>query len=200
MKLFVRNMLVLGLASMLAFSGCAKYKSQPLPKLQAIVEEKKDVEVSAQALTERECRKAFSRRILNKGYQPIQLIIKNKSRYTYILDAANIELQLEPTQLVAKQLHLNTAGRVVSWAAAGLFIWPFYIAAAVEGCRSSDANRELNHDFAQRTISDESRIYIHPGSMINKVIFVTTDNFRNKFNLRLFSKEHDELLDFEVRI
>jgi len=187
-------------AGILAFSGCAKYQPQPLGMPKALSEEKNEIEVTAQALTESECRKTFSRRILNKGYQPIQLVIKNKSKHTYILDAANIELQIEPAHLVAKRLHLNTAGRAISWAAGGLFLWPLYIPAVVEGCQSSSANKRLSRDITHRTISDDARIFIYPGSTINKVLFVTDENYRHKFNLHLFSKETDELVTFEIRI
>jgi len=186
-------------ASILAISGCAKYRPHALEIPKTIAQEQQELEVTAQALTEKECRKIFSRRILNKQYQPIQLVIKNKSKHTYILDAANIELQIEPTDLVAQQLKLNTAGRVISWAVGGLFLWPLYISAIVEGCRSHDANMRLSRDFSHRTISDDARIFIHPNSMINKVFFVTDENYRHRFNLHLFNKETDELVTFDIR-
>ena len=195
---FSLSLLALGL--IVTGSGCAKYKPHPLTMPTSIAQEKKDVMVCAKAMNERDCRKAFSRRLLSKGYQPVQLMIQNKSKFTYILDAANIQLQVEPADDVAKKLHLNTAGRVISWASPALFLWPFIIPATVEGLKSSGANKRLDHDFAERVISDDSRIFIAPGSIMHRVMFIRQENYRQSFGLDLFSKEHDELLNFEIKI
>jgi hypothetical protein len=190
-----------GCLSLVFIAGCAKYTPHPLQAPGHVIpQEKNNVEIAAAPLTEFDCKNVFSRRILAKGYQPIQLMIKNKSRFTYILDSANIDMQIEPSERVAKQLHLNTEKRVISWLIPAIFIWPFIIPAMIEGLKSSQANKDLNHDFDIRTLGDDSRIYINPGCVMNKVMFVNQENYRQSFDLYLFSKEQDELLRFTVKV
>jgi len=165
MDAIARKLSLLVCVCILAVSGCTKYRPQPLSIPNITPEEKDGIEVFAQALTESECRKTFSRRILNKQYQPIQLVIKNKSQDIYILDAANIELDIAPTDHVIKQ-----------------------------------GDKDLSQDIEQRTISDDARIFLYPGNMINKILFVSDKNYRSKFKINLLNKETDDLVTFAIQI
>lgn len=196
----LRTLSLVLLSGALLVAGCGKYRPHMLSAPQATVQKKRGLEVTAKALTEQECKHYFSRRILKHGFQPIQLMIHNTSNHTYILDAANIELELEPTNFVARRLRLNTTGRVVLLAIPGLILWPLYIPAIVEGCRSSEANKELVDDFAHRTINVDAHIVIHPGAVINRVMFITQENYRHDFNIHLLNKDHDDLIKFELKV
>lgn len=188
------------LVAITLFSGCAKYTPHPLNKPISIGCEKEKVRVAAQALTNDESYFYFSRHAVAKGYQPIHLCIENSSNQTYIFDAKSINLQIQDQHDVAQALHVNTVKRTVLWGLPGLFIWPLLIVAGVESVKSSDANTSLNNDFNNRVISGNSRLIIAPGSSINKVFFVRTENFRYHFNLKLKNRESKHELSFDIKI
>lgn len=192
--------LILIIVSIGFFSGCAKYTPHKFQLPIGSVNEKNGVQVIAEPLTDGDCQHYFSRRPHTKGYQPIMLFVKNESNYPYILDAQDIDLHIEDRDHVAKNLHLNTVGRVVGWGLPGLFLWPFLIPAACEGVKSNDANTKLNNDFNQRVMSYDSRIFVAPGASINKVLFVTLENYRNSFNVALENKQTNEMIDFTINV
>ena len=203
MKKYLQNLsylAVLGIASMCLFSSCAKYKAHKLGEPVGIAHEKNNVQITAEALTNADCHHYFSRRSAKKGLGAIHLCIKNNSDQTYVLDAKKIEIQIEDRRNVAHALHLNTACRVISWGIPGIFLWPFFIPAAIEGVKSSTANKQLDHDFNQRVLSHDSRLVITPHSSINKVFFVATENFRNSFGLMLDNMHSTESLSFTINL
>ena len=74
--------------------GCAKYRPHELKKPLGESQEKNDVKIAAGLLNEKDSQYYFSRNALKKGYQPIQVYIKNNSEKTYILKSNNIDLKI----------------------------------------------------------------------------------------------------------
>jgi hypothetical protein len=186
---------------LLIFTGCAKYKPQPLQTAHGVAVKENNVSVSAHAFSELECRYYFSRRMIAKGYQPIQISIMNGSDEDLILDPYNVGLQLESSRIIARACHLNTGKRFVSWFIPALFLWPFIIPAAVECAKSSEANKKLDQDFNQRTISLDSKIYIPAQTTINKVMFVATENYRQNFDIKLIKKNNpSDMVTFDLSL
>lgn len=187
--------------SIILISGCAKYKPKPLKTSHGSPVREHNVTICTHQLSKSECRHYFSRRITDKGYQPIQVSIINNSNETYILDASNIGLQIESWHTVAQACHIGTGRRFVSWFIPALFVSPFLISALVDASKASKANTQLNTDFNQRSISLESKIYIHPQTRINKVFFVAIENFYPDFDIILVKKDNPkESLTFELSL
>ncbi|MBS1988256.1 hypothetical protein JST56_04650 [Candidatus Dependentiae bacterium] len=180
--------------------GCAKYTPRPLQSVLSKAKEQNDVRVSAALLTEQDCRYYFSRRVLEKGYQPIQLYIQNNSTSSYVFDAARLNIQVKDRDVVVKALQLNTAKRVAQYAIPGIFMGIFLIPAIVEGVKSSQVNKELDRDFAKRVISSNSRIVIAPDSTFNKVMFVRADDMHHELNVELACRKTKEKLNFALHI
>jgi hypothetical protein len=180
--------------------GCAKYTPHPLQRLTVKAEEQHDVKVSATLLKEQDCRYYFSRRVLEKGYQPIQLCIRNNSANSYVFDATRLNVQIEDRNFMAKLLQLDTAKRVAPYAITGLFFGLFLIPAIVEGVKSSHANKELDRDFSNRVISSDSRIVIPQNSTLNKVMFVRADNMNHELMIELVCRKTKEKLNFALHI
>lgn len=164
------------------------------------IEEQQDVKVSATLLTERDCCYYFSRRVLEKGYQPIQLCIRNNSASSYVFDATRLNIQIEDRDFIVKLLQLDTAKRVAPYAITGLFLGIFFIPAIVEGVKSSQANKELDRDFSKRVISSDSRVVIAPDSTFNKVMFVRADNMNPELAVDLICRKTKKKLNFALHI
>lgn len=190
----------LALCLMVTFVGCAKYTPNALKTRMVNVTTKNNVTVGAHAMTEAECFATFSRRILKKGYCPVQLLITNDSDQSYILHAHNIELELESIASVAEKLNLNTAGRVISWGFPALFGLGFFIfPAIVEGLWSSEANKKMAADLAHRTISNDTTLCITPHRQINKVMFVAQEAMPSRFDITLEGKNNHTNVVFTLK-
>lgn len=161
---------------------------------------KMDLTVVAHVLGEGDCRYYFSRKIVSKGYKPVQLYIKNNGNKNYILNASSINLPIEYRDRVADKLHLDAVPRVLGWGVAGLFCWPFLIPAAVECFKVPKANKALDEDFDHKVIDINSKYEIKPGATFNKVFFVREDEFDTKLKLSLVSTKTYEARSFGVTL
>lgn len=182
------------------FSSCAKYTPHNFHQPIGVRQEQQRVTLVASALDENDCKYYFSRKVIAKGYQPIQLMIRNDSDKTYVLDGQSIDLQLVDKSFIAKELHLDVAHRVISWGIAGLFLWPFIIPAAVEGVKATSANKRLSIDFNDRAIDNDSYITLAPRMALNKVMFVRYENFAPEFTVTLNDKYSKDSLNFFVEV
>ena len=68
----------------------------------------------------------------------------------------------------------------MSYGVAGLFLWPFFIPAVVDGVKSSQANQRLDEDFAKKELADQ---IISPYNTINGLIFVPKNEFSRDFTV-----------------
>lgn len=180
--------------------GCAKYTPHALQRPIVKAEKKEGVKVSVAHLSEEECRYFFSRRIIAKGYRPIQVCIRNNSDQGYVFYAERVNVSIEDRDVVAQALHLDTAKRIAPYAIAGLFLGIFFVPAIVEGVKSHQANKQLDEDFARRTISSHSRVFIAPGTTFNRVMFVRSENMVSPFMIDLVNRKTKEKLNFIVNI
>lgn len=188
------------IVAFLCLSGCAKYKPKPLERPLFKAEEKKDVKVCAVVLSEVDCRNYFSRRIISKGYQPIQIYIRNNSDQEYVFDTRHLNVHIEERDVVAKELHLDMVKRVAPYALIGLFLGIFFVPAIVEGVKSNQANKSLDRDFGRRVINSNSRIFLAPGTGLNRVMFVRAGNMTSPITCDLINRVTKEKLRFVLPI
>ncbi|MBD3231511.1 hypothetical protein GF322_02500 [Candidatus Dependentiae bacterium] len=180
---------MLSLLFLLSLTGCAKYDSRSLPKMEGEEYTVDNIQVSKKILTEHEVREIFGRdsstEFNKKGIQPVILNIKNKTDKKYIFKSDDIDLKMKNPDAVAKMLHKKTSLRVVGWSILGLFVWPCFIGAAIDGVSSKNYNKDLDKDMATKALYPHEIIKIRPNEKISKIIFVAKDNFVSKLNLRL---------------
>ncbi len=198
----IRSRVISASLGVFLLSGCAKYKSKPLGTPQGVVQEQHGISLQAAQLSKQECKRIFGNRSPHtKGYQTIQLSIMNKTPHDYELKASQITTEIASAQHVAKQVGFNGAGRIAGWGIAGLFLTPLlFVPALVEGANSSKANKALKQDFDTRTISNDSNICISPNSLLNRVMFVTTENYKTTFDISLINRETGGIEKFTVHL
>lgn len=178
--------LIVGIAS----SGCASYRAVSLPFLQSefcpTAQTISGITTCTKALSQDDCRKYFDKNLIREGIQPIQITIHNDTKRYLLLKKDSISLPLVPPEEVAAKAHRNTAGRATAYGVAGIIIWPLLIPAIVDGVGSSNANQQMDNDFAAKGIDDT---LIQPYSKINGVVFTSTDGFDGSFTLTLLDRE-----------
>ena len=194
------SIIVISILLMLAPYGCATYKAAPLPILQpefAPYSETIDgVTLSCKTLSEAECKKYFDRDIIDKGYQPVQLSIKNDTKKYILFSNQGVSLPVCSPEEVAEKVHTSTAGRAAGYGVAGIFIWPLLIPAVVDGISSSQANTNLDRDFSDKNME---QIIINPFGTHSGIIFISNNDFQDSFFVSLVDKETKEKLEYNVR-
>ena len=142
-----------------------------------------DILIAAKAFNKADCKKYLDRDLLDKGYQPVQIIIKNFSNKTLIFSPDQVSLPCARIEQVVESVHTSTAGRATGYgAAAVLTSGLFAIPAIIDGVKSSNANKALDSDYFAKTAK---RQIIPPNSKLNGVLFIPSANYTNSFKVTL---------------
>ena len=190
--------LKLGSASLLLLSGCASYKAAPItPILTTISKNNQDVTIIAKKFSKQDCQKFLDRDVMAKGYQPVQLFIQNNTDKNYVFSLDRLGLVHTNASDVAKRVHTSTVGRAVGYGVGGLFLWPLFIPAVVDGIKSSEANESLDRDFLDKAASDQ---IISAHSSFNKLIFVPTNECPSTFSLTLIDATTSQAEPFVISL
>jgi hypothetical protein len=184
-------------------SGCASYNAASLNGLSSEVfsqssnpASKAGVVIAARAFNKLDCRRYFDRDVLKKGYQPLQLYIQNNSSKSYSFSLSRMSLPYARSEEVAEKVHTSTIGRILGYGVPGLVVaWPLVIPAVVDGIKSSEANEQLDNDFASKTARDQ---IILPYSYFNKIVFVPVSDYQSSFTVTIIDQESNQPINFNV--
>lgn len=182
------------LAASLLLAGCANYTASTLSNLEPalVVSEQTSsapLQVAAKTFNRADCKQYLDRDVISKGFQPVQLYIKNNSEKNYVFSLSRIDLPLANPQDVANRVHTSTIGRIVGYGVASMIIWPFVIPAIVDGIKSSEANEALDCDFSAKSARDQ---IIAPYSYVNTLLFVPVQSYQRPFTVTLIDQETKE--------
>jgi hypothetical protein len=188
---FIRNLfLSLGIIAILTQPAFAETEKNLMQK---------DIIVAAKIFDDADCMKYLGRPIRNYGYQPIQLIIKNKSdkKIIFLLDQMN--LPCEKVENIISAAHTSTVGRVLGYSALALFssVW-FVIPAVVDGIASYEANSALDADYFSKAFKNKTTIA--PNTKMNGIIFVPISTNLESFEVTLFDSDSNQPICLPVSI
>ncbi len=186
----------------LLISGCARYQVSNLPSNNVMDyanrRENNGVSVAAKAFEAYEIKKIFSGNTLEKGYQPLYLVIDNRSPDVFHFDKrSSLNMRCTPAVEVAKECGFSTVGRATAYGVAGLFIWPLLIPAVVDGVGSSNANQQMQADYAYKEIKDGR---IVSNELRDGIVFVDRIKPGQILTVRLRNVDTDEIALFEMEL
>lgn len=174
------------------FSGCARYRSKPLHKLgydQFTRSSNKDVTFSFHAFSIDESKKFLGKDVIKAGYQPVHITLVNTSSHYLSFSPDRISLPTVSAEKVAKTVYDSTAGRAVGWGIAGLIVPIFLIPAIVDSSWSYEANQQLELDYMVKGAQEK---LIGPNMVLNGVIFVPVEDYKDLFTITLIDEESSE--------
>lgn len=182
--------------------ACANYRADSLNNLQtaaiySTAPKAEGVHVIARAFDAADCKRYLDRNVLAKGYQPIQLCIRNDTDESYVFSLDRISLSHTRPEVVAETVHTSTVGRAVGYGAAALIIWPFAIPAILDGVWSAQANEALDIDFSSKSARDQ---VIYPHTCMNKLIFVPASSYQPQFRMELMEEDTQRLVPLDVTV
>lgn len=186
----------------LFFTSCARYHVSNLPSNNVEDypnrKEQNGVTIACKAFDVREIKQIFSGNTLEKGYQPLYLVIDNRSQSTYQFDKrSSLNMRCTPADEVAKVCGFNTVGRATAYGVAGLFVWPLLIPAVVDGVGSANANQQMQADYCYKEIKDGR---IMPNELRDGVVFVDRIKPGQILTVRLRNMDTEEITLFEIEL
>jgi hypothetical protein len=197
---FLSRQLIL-LSSLACFlllsTGCARYRALSLPKLMydcaPTTAHEQPITFMYKVLTPRECNMYLDRDVIKAGYQPVHITILNNSPRHLFFSQKAISLPCATAHEVAEKVHTSTVTRALAYGIPALILWPLALPAIVDSAKSAEANRQLDSDFALKTVDE---CIIKPYSALNGLIFIPCHAFRNNFTVTLVDQGTGEKLDF----
>ncbi len=172
------------------FVGCASYSAyglthlEPEPIFSSSGEQ--SLCIACKAYNRFDCEQFLGRNLIEKGYQPIQITLRNTSGKTYVFDPANLSIPLANVGEIAKKVHTNTVGRVAGYTLGGFLLSPLlWIPAVVDGIKSKEANEMLDYDYHRKIAKTQD---LRPGDFYSAVVFVHCLDFINNITLTLTEK------------
>lgn len=185
-----KTILALGIGLAAFLTGCASYQANSLSALDPhCVREYPEIEgmqIGCKAFSVDDCYTYLDRDVIAKGYQPIQLTFNNKTNKRYVFTTQGVSLPCADPTIVANTVHTNTIGRVAGYSVGGLFIWPLFIPAVVDGIKSSNANQSLDRDFHDKV---RQQFVIPSNGYAKTLIFVPKSQMAPVFDVSLLEEE-----------
>ncbi|MCB1109006.1 MAG: hypothetical protein KDK44_05050 [Chlamydiia bacterium] len=182
--------------------GCASYTASSLTALTPTpvksMTSGSEFTVACKAYNSMDCKRYLDRNVLEMGYQPIQIYIKNDTNKTYTFSPDKLSIPLANVGTIAQKAHTNTEGRVTGYALGGFLLWPLWIAAVVEGLKSQEANALLDSDFDAKVAKN---VDLSPGQSYNAIVFVKDSDYKSEFTATLQEQNsnHFEVVPMVVR-
>lgn len=194
-----KNTLVLSLLTIAILSsstGYARYKSMPLIKDSRLgnVAQEESISLESKAFTAKDCKTFFnSKSILKKGYQPVQITVKNNSQSTVSISPSDLSFSCVAPQEVADTLHRSSKARGLGLGIPGMLGGGlvFIIPAFVQGLGAHDYNDDMDADFANKALQPQ---VIAPGKTVSGVVFTTRESFSHDFTLTVKNESSKESL------
>ena len=154
--------------------------------------------IAAKAFDRSDCQKYLDRNLLEKGYQPIQIIIKNHSDKAVVFSPDDLNLSVVSVEEVIARARTSTVGRSAGYGAAALLVSNvFVIPAIVDGIKSSNANGALEADYHHKAAKKQT---VQPNSTLNKLIFVPKNSCPSSFKVRLAETGTNRIYEQDVTI
>lgn len=198
-KNFVRVIAMLVLSSFL-LTSCASYTSIALPQKDVTTLNQFDkinnVYVGVSFMDKAECQRYFDADLIDKGVQPIYMVIENGSEKTYLFSKESIGIPKMDSLQASEKGERSTAGRIAGYGALSLILWPFLIPAIADGISSSNANKSLRADYESKQIADGP---IRPRVSRYGVFFSPVLQSGEEISISLIEQESKESLVFRFR-
>ena len=179
---------LLSFAAMLflpGLQGIAKYRALPLPYLKSGASKDAGPQISFayKQYDKNDCKTYLGRgQIIDRSFQPIQLLIKNNTNRTLEISLDTFSFPCISFLQVADEVYFNTRKRLILWGVGAVFVPILLVPFILEAVESPRANSTLETDYAKKALQNQE---IEPYGTINAVIFVHRAQYTSSFSFVL---------------
>jgi hypothetical protein len=199
----IKPIIILISTLLIMLPGCGRRHNWRLHPYHA---EQRGVELAVKPVTESESQERFGRRMIKRGYYPLQLHIDNKSDAYCILNPSQMGVALASPKKVAKRLHHKTMLITTALFMLGIlgleWFHPLSYASLVAfpvAAYLSARNRHITNSVIRDSIDkNEESIVIPPYCAITRHFFVPDHHFRPNFPVTLIYTKDNQALQFDV--
>ncbi len=157
-----------------------------------------NVSVLAKLYDAEESKLYLRRDLLDRGYQPIQITIVNRSQHTLGLSSQGIEgIELASVNEVSGAILIKGLPRSVAYKVAAALFWPFAIPSVIDSFRTFHAQEKLRLDYYSKTLKNLEE-FVPPYAKVERVIFVPCDQIPESFSLSLFDFDSGKEQTFQI--
>ena len=194
------KLLLLLCTPLILLSSCASYRASSLETMSSGSSsyslQGEGVTIAAKVFTKADCKRYLDRNTIAKGYQPVQLYIQNNTKEDFLFSLDHLSVSPIDPITVAKSVHTSTALRVATYSILGVFTCGlFFIPAAVDGIKSSEANTDLDEDFLAKTATSQ---LIQRYSSYSKLLFIPSHEKNRAFTVTLINQKTNEPQTFQA--
>ena len=186
--------------SIFVLEACASYTAVRLPQRDVTelnqFEKINDVYVGISFMDKSQTKRYFDADLIEKGVQPVYVVIENGSKKTYNFSKENMGIPGLDSLETAKQGARSTAGRAVGYGLASLILWPLLIPAIGDSIASSKANKAMRSDYESKEIADGT---IRPMRSKYGVVFAPVLKSGEEISITLIKKETKERVIFRFK-
>ena len=140
--------------------------------------------------------------IINNGYLPIHINIENNTNNYLHLRPSYIDLTIQPSNRIAKLLHVDTSHAMYCLCVPALLFWwqaiPFIIIPM--GLNMRRSNQKIGENLQFNALQTWKEVSIAPYEIIDKFVFIRARDFKQRFGIRLFNEDERKLISFDVNL
>lgn len=184
-------------------SSCSNRNTRYFPPIKlkkAVLENKKNVILAAQLMSEQEQDDYFGINLLESGYCVVLLRIENRSSGRCVFRPSYCDMPRESGYEIAPSMHYDTYARVVWGCIPALVFWwpaiPFFI--IPHALYWSNYNWTTSNNIARKTLEHDETFVVEPYETVQKLLFIKEENFIPVFDIALFNETDQELMVYTV--
>lgn len=205
---------------MILAAGCSKKKQDHQNIIiNRYINQQNDITLAVSKLAPNNLN-TFTKKKIFKEYQPLEIYIDNKSKYTYILNKYKVGLPLTSPSIIARSLHKK------AWLA---YMWPLAIInpltahilamsliiaknipqlswlfltlgiASIETFINKE-NEKCSYKFLTYSTNLDKILSLAPHSSISKIVYVKQEFFKERFYIALENIETEDIIRFYVSL
>ncbi len=202
LKKYIPTSLAICLSIFLLTTGFERFQLHPLKSvasqlLPSFSLDEIQVLVAAKVMTVSESKRNFGHDMLSRGVKPLHLTIQNNTSNLYSLCPSSVDLPSISASKVAFKVSKSSIPRSIGYKIAGFLFWPFMIPGTIDGIRVMVHHKKLKNDLLAKSMKEE---VIAPYSTLNRVLFVSDQQFQESFKVTLIDLETLKPLEFQTTV
>jgi len=158
-----------------------------------------NVQLCVKAYTEEESQEVFGRNLLQKGVQPLHILVNNNTNDRLTIYPSYIQPEGLPVEMIVPLVKKKIAQYIAPLAIVTWLFQPLLIYIPVQmGLDMRKTNKQIAERLQCGCYTSNEPIVIYPWTSFQKFLFVDREDFVPYFFIRLFNEDQRKLLHFDV--
>ena len=179
----------------------ASWKPSAIPavfKEQMTMEDRK-LEVTAKAYSPEESRHILHTDLIDMGYIPVEVTIRNQGDHAYAISMASTAMNSARPKDVAWTFTKGTIPRAIGWKVLSFVFWPFTIPSTIDSIHCFKKHRSIVKVLTAKGFKEIDEVVL-PYSLVKRLLYVPKDSFYDTFSVSMEDLNADELVVIPIKV